>query len=287
MGVEQDGYPQFKEFNRRVVKEPVEEINRVTDFRVMVDYKRESRKVTALKFKVKRVLQIPGDDAHTLLLFPDLDDMPLIVKELKDAGLASQDAWDIWQRGGEYVEVDPKPAPEAFEQYIREKIHLLKTRQAAGKVAHSTGFLLEAIRRNYTNPEFAAEQQRQATQAKRKVAQVRKRELERLRDRYATLKKSRDDDAHARCAQMLQDSPALLDEVMAAVLTQNPLCQRYYDTSRTSEENYREALGLWAFVDIALEQQYPERFQDLCDRYDADLAAMERHIATLEQPMAG
>jgi hypothetical protein len=74
---------------------------------------------------------------------------------------------------------------------------------------------------------------------------------------------------------------------MAAVLTQNSLCQRYYDMSRTSEENYREALGLWAFVDIALEQQYPERFQDLCDRYDADLTAMERHIATLEQPVRG
>ena len=79
----------------------------------------------------------------------------------------------------------------------------------------------------------------------------------------------------------------LLEEVIAAVLTQNPLCQRYYNTSRTPEENYREALGLWAFVDIALEQQYPERFQDLCDRDDDDLTAMERQIATLEQPAKG
>jgi hypothetical protein len=293
MGIAEEMYPLFKLFNQRVVKEPIAEINRVTDFRVTVDYQRVGRKVNALKFKIRRVLLLPLPATQQPTLFPDLHDLPVVVKELQDAGLALKDALDLWQQGFQAVEdaVRPRNVGEdrdaAFVQYIREKIHLLKTRQASGKVTHSTGFLLEAIRRNYTNPEFAAEQQRQATQAKRKVAQARKRDLEQLRDRYAVLKKSRDEDAHTRCAQLLQASPALLEEVMAAVLTQNPLCQRYYDMSRTSEENYREALGLWAFVDIALEQQYPECFQDLCDRYDADLTAMERHIATLEQPVRG
>ena len=41
MGVEPHEYPEFKEFNRRVIKGPVEEINRVTDFNVTVAYRRE------------------------------------------------------------------------------------------------------------------------------------------------------------------------------------------------------------------------------------------------------
>jgi hypothetical protein len=293
MGVAEEQYARFKDLSLYVIKTPVDEINRVTDFQVKVEYKREGRKVIAVKFKIRRLLLLPEPAGKQGVLFPDLDDLPVVIKELQDAGLALKDAVDIWQQGFSYVEDTARPAdlgddPDAaFVQYVREKIHLLKTRQEAGKVVHRTGFLLEALRRNYTNPEFAAEQQRQAVQDKRKAAQARKRELEQLRDRYAALKKSRDDEAHARCAQMLQDTPVLLEEVMAAVLTQNPLCRRYYNTSRTPEENYREALGLWAFVDIALEQKYPERFQDLCNRYDADLATMETRIATLEQPTRG
>ena len=59
MGIKEDGYPQFKEFNRCAVKEPIAEINRVSDFQVTVDYQRQGRKVTALKFKMRRVALLP------------------------------------------------------------------------------------------------------------------------------------------------------------------------------------------------------------------------------------
>jgi len=35
--------------------------------------------------------------------------------------LSRNDALDIWQRGAVAVEADPKPDPETFEAYIREK----------------------------------------------------------------------------------------------------------------------------------------------------------------------
>ena len=59
MGVGKDGYPKFRDFNQRVVKEPVAEINRVSDFLVSVDYQRQGRKVTALKFRIRRVALLP------------------------------------------------------------------------------------------------------------------------------------------------------------------------------------------------------------------------------------
>ena len=31
MGIEKDGYPKFRDFNQRVIKEPVAEINRVSE----------------------------------------------------------------------------------------------------------------------------------------------------------------------------------------------------------------------------------------------------------------
>ena len=139
MGIKEGGYPQFKEFNRCAVKEPVAEINSISDFQVNVDYLRQGRKVTALKFKMRRVALLPEPNKEQGKLFPELDDMPLVVRELKEAGIASPDAWEIWQQGFGYVDEKARPAEPAedadaaFVQYIREKVHLLKRRQAPAR----------------------------------------------------------------------------------------------------------------------------------------------------------
>ena len=71
--------------------------------------------------------------------------------------------------------------PEAaFAEYVREKIHLLKRRQATGKVENTTGFLLKAIKENYANPEFAEAHKRQVTEEQKKTRQQRQREIEAL-----------------------------------------------------------------------------------------------------------
>jgi hypothetical protein len=36
--------------------------------------------------------------------------MPVLVKELKDAGLSASDAWEIWQQGFDFVEKAARPA---------------------------------------------------------------------------------------------------------------------------------------------------------------------------------
>lgn len=53
MGLKASEYPLFKRLNTRVIKEPVLEINRVSDLEAEVHYRREKRKVVAVKFKIK------------------------------------------------------------------------------------------------------------------------------------------------------------------------------------------------------------------------------------------
>ncbi len=43
MGIADDMYPLFKLFNKRIIKEPIAEINRVSDFLVSVNYQRSGR----------------------------------------------------------------------------------------------------------------------------------------------------------------------------------------------------------------------------------------------------
>src|SRR5262249_13305211 len=61
IGIASDGYGgEFKIINRDVIKPSIKEINTVTDFDVKAEYRKEKRKVAAVKFRVYRVNQLPG-----------------------------------------------------------------------------------------------------------------------------------------------------------------------------------------------------------------------------------
>jgi hypothetical protein len=285
IGIKEGGYPKFKEFNRCAIKEPVDEINRVSDFRVTVDYQREARKVTALKFKIRRVKLLTAAQHDQRTLFPDLDDMPPAVKELRDAGMSIQDALDLWQQGFGCVEENARPEPGedvelAFIQYLREKIHLLKRRQASGKVENSTGFLREAIRKNYANPEFAEARQREEAHTLAQKRQAHARERKTLQERKDQLKRAHGDALHAHCQALIAASPALLDEAIAALQSDRMFRQSYWP-DKTPAENYADRPILWITVDQYLERQYPDRFQALHAAQQAELGAFDAKIAAL------
>src|SRR5882672_6094672 len=109
MGIAKDEYPRFNNLTLRVINPALAEINSVSDFRVSVDYQRQGRKVIALKFKIRRVALLPEQSAGQGQLFPELDDIPTGVKDLLDAGLSSQDAWEIWQQGLHFVDTAARP----------------------------------------------------------------------------------------------------------------------------------------------------------------------------------
>ena len=101
--------------------------------------------VVAVKFRIRRTLQLPKGDSGQGELFLEPQELPAVVQELIAAGLSRDDVLDIWQHGVDYVQARTKPPPETFELYLREKLDLLKRRQASGKIENSTGFLLDAI----------------------------------------------------------------------------------------------------------------------------------------------
>lgn len=289
MGIREDAYPLFKLFNKRVIKYPIEEINRITDFHVAAEFKREGRKVTALKFKVCRIQMLPGQATPKQgTLFPDLADMPLAVHELKAAGLASDEAWRIWQEGFAYVDREKRPHntgdnPEAdFDYYVREKIHLLKRGQAEGKIKNSTGFLREAIKKNYANPEFAAEEKQREAREKTKAARISTQERQRLEEQKTVLVRAREDNVHALCERMVKDSPALLEEASEYVFREHPGFRNAFEPEKALLETYQERPMLWVMVDKYLVGKHPERFASILERYEKQLTALEQRKTAQE-----
>ena len=159
MGIPQGSYAGMKKLNQKILKPALAEINKVSDLCVTVDCQRKGRKVVALKFKIRRVVLLPEPSDHQQDLFPAIKDAP-VVHLLKEAGLSSSDAWDVWQKGFDFVLECKRPVfsdddrDAAFLGYVREKIDLLRQRDKEGKVQNRSGFLLTALKENFANAEY-------------------------------------------------------------------------------------------------------------------------------------
>lgn len=289
MGIAEDQYYLYKLFNQRVLSPALDEINRVSDFRVSMDYQRQGRKITALKFKIRRVTLLPEAVTGQGHLFPDLEDMPVIVKELKDAGLSAQDALEIWQQGFGFVDEAARPADPgdnaeaAFMQYVREKIHLLKRRQARGKIENSTGFLLKAIRENYANPEFAQEQKSQAAVEEQRATRGKAKELKALREKIEELRDEEDTALMALSNRVIEESPVLLEQAIAALREdKNAGFSFCYEPERSPMDNYRRHVFIADAVAKWLEGRFSERYDEARVPFHRQRAEIEARIKALE-----
>ncbi len=272
MGMSEDMYPLFKDLNKYVIKASIKEINDVTDFNVTVEYARNSRKVVAIKFRVRRVLQLPQAPTVQPVLFPS-GDLPDIVKELMEVGLSEQDAGEIWQQQFAYVHADRRPRDVAFDYYIREKVHLLR-KQEPGKVKSKTGFLLQAIKQNWTNPDYAASQ-------KEKLQQDKSARLKALQAQKHQLEEGLEEQTSELCKQIVANDPALLETLLQAVLNESPVIRALYDEVKTPAQHYENSPIFASLVDKKLMLEYPQHFETLCTTYREKIARVEHEIATL------
>ncbi len=287
MGIADGMYPVFMRLNEKVIKPAIIEVNRVSDFQVTMDCQRQGRKVIALKFKMRRVAMLPEPQSEQRTLFPDLEEMPVIVKELKDAGLSTQDSLEIWQQGFSYVDEDVRPSDPgedveaAFVQYVREKIHLLKRRQASGKVENSTGFLLQAIRQHYGNPEFAQEQKRQASEAKQRTKHERLMQVKVLERKKAEIQGSLERELDQLRSEVATEAPVVLDQAAAELLAEDNGFRFLYKRDKSVLENYQSRPSLQAFFNPYLEKHDSARFETIRQCFAAQIATLDGQIAAL------
>ena len=164
MGVESDEYVLFKAFNRKVIKVAIEEINNLTEYHVEIEYKRIGRKIAELKFHIAKVKQLPIQES----LFPDIENLPVVAIELVQAEIDRKVALQIADKEWDFVNPEKLPSPGSyadFLSYISEKIEMSLD---AAVVKNRGGYIVEAIRENYQDPELQKQRQIRAEKAKQK-----------------------------------------------------------------------------------------------------------------------
>ena len=164
MGVEADEYRTFKALNQFVVKPAIKEINDVTDYLVEVEQKRSGRRISELKFRITKVRQFPVQES----LFPDIDNLPPVAVELVQAQIDRNVALKIADREWDFVSPEKLPPPGTYPDflgYIAEKIEMSLD---AASVKNRAGYIVEAIRENYQDPELQKTREIRAEKVKKK-----------------------------------------------------------------------------------------------------------------------
>ena len=198
IGMAPDEYPAFKSLNQWVIKPAVQEINELTNYHVEVELKRIGRKVGELKFRITKPKEITASEPIQESLYPDIEELPQVALELVQAGVDRNMAVHIVEQDWGFVvpeKVPPLGTYPDFDTYVVEKIELS---HHARDVKNRGGFIVEAIREHYIDPE--AEARRKAEKA---------REQQALLD---TLRSERDEKVAVLIQQAVRQTPDLLEK---------------------------------------------------------------------------
>ena len=164
MGLEETDYLLFKELNRNVIKPAIKEINDLTDYHVEVEQKRIGRRIGELKFRITRVKQLPVQES----VFPDIENLPAVAIELIQAEIDRSVALQIADKQWDFITPEKLPPPGTYPDflaYIAEKIEMSLD---AASVKNRAGYIVEAIRENYQDPEIQKRREVRAEKAKQK-----------------------------------------------------------------------------------------------------------------------
>ena len=161
LGINDTKYIDFKFFNRNVLAIAVEEINKFSDIIISLDFQRDYRRISAIKFRITKNPQFSNDRLN-LLEFSKTKEIksnsttqsntgqPEVV--LNGVSKTTQVSQEISYRFGLY-EINNnllgKWIAQYGEEYIIEKLDLLDEGVASGKVKSPKGFLITAIQQGW------------------------------------------------------------------------------------------------------------------------------------------
>ena len=164
MGVGIDEYSRFPFLNRDVIKPAIKEINDLTDYHVEVEQKRVSRRVAELKFRITKVKVLPVQES----VFPDVENLSPVAVELVQAKIDRKVALQIAEQEWAFVMPEKLPSPGTYPDFLGYVTEKLEMSVDAIGVKNRAGYIVEAIRENYQDPELQKQRQVRAEKAKEK-----------------------------------------------------------------------------------------------------------------------
>ena len=257
MGLEKNEYPVFKVLNRDVIKPAIKEINALTDYYVEVEPKRFKRKIAELKFRITKVKELPVQES----LFPDIENLPPVAVELVQAGIDRKVALQIAETEWDFVSPEKLPQPGTYPDflgYVSEKIEMSVD---AEDVKNRAGYIVEAIRENYQDPELQKQRRLRAEKAKEK-------QLDELREEFNAKRKT-------LLRQVVHADPGLVDA--AAERIQSYFVRNRLEAHATPLAAYQKGGMVAAEINAILAEEFcQELLAPVVQQYEDEQARIQQ-----------
>ena len=140
MGVSEDKYPSFKEFNRNVINVAVKEINKKADIYIEPQFKKSGRNIAAIQFALSenKSYQPSFKKVRRMDVVSSAPEQQSALTEMLVADFRLSE-----KQAGEVI------SGYVYE-YIIEKIHLIKSKK---NIDHPGAYLLSALKKDYKKGE--------------------------------------------------------------------------------------------------------------------------------------
>ena len=136
----------------------------MTDYHVEIEQKRLGRRIAELKFRITKVKQLPVQES----LFPDIENLPAVAIELMQANIDRSVALQIADKAWDFITPEKLPSPGSYSDFLGYVAEKLEMSVDASGVRNRAGYIVEAIRENYQDPELQKQREMRAERAKQK-----------------------------------------------------------------------------------------------------------------------
>lgn len=176
MGVNDDRYPIFRDFNRRVLVPAIKDVNAYSDIMLSLEVRRVGQKVIALRFSIETTRPMPQK----------IFELPKPKAELTSQRIGNLEISLINIFG--FSEQMVKETLTKFEiSYIQEKIDIIICSEnfIAGKIRGLAGYLIEALKKDYKRSQSSKTVIEEKRKKQNKIKKEDKRKEESRAERYA------------------------------------------------------------------------------------------------------
>ena len=262
MGLDETDYPVFKVLNQSVIKPAIKEINDLTDYFLKVEQKRLGRRVAELKFRITRVKQLPVQES----VFPDIENLPPVAVELVQAGIDRKMAQQIADQEWECVMPEKLPPPGSYADFLEYVAEKFEMSVDAVSVRNRAGYIVEAIRENYQDPDLQKARKIRAKKAKEK-------QLEELREEFNIKRKT-------LLRQAIHANPELVESA-AERIHSHVIRQRLSEHDSTMEAYQMGGMVAAEINAILAEEFCQDLLAPVLQQYEDEKARIEQKSPTL------
>jgi plasmid replication initiation protein len=293
LGIEKGKYHNYADFKRKVILTAEKELMKKTDIYFTFKEKKKGRKVDELEFLIfKNVVMDENQNInqgksdsfnlfHNLPEPSDLSNKELFIHEqLIAIGFTDSDAKKIIKDPFQYVkDTDTlnviKEKNLSKEEYIQEKIDYYRFEKEKKKIERPTGFIIQALKKNFWNERIEKEKERRIKLVERRQ---RIEKIEVLQKEKTKVGNERVSVVQSAIIRLNNDSPEILEEIIEGLKKESTIVASSYKYNKSGIDNYVNGRMLSALVN----NKYIKNYAHLYPEIEKKVIAIDKVFKEIE-----